>query len=108
MRFAVLLAFMLGANYPLRWIPPPEPDVAGYRVYLGSASMSYAEGIDIGFHAADPNNVASFTLTGLEAGVTRWVVMTAYDTSGNESAFSNEIMIQPGASDAPGAPTLED
>ena len=58
----------LGAqrNYQLRWIVPPEPDVAGYRVYLALAPMSYGGGTDIGFQSPDPNGVASYLLTGLD------------------------------------------
>ena len=47
----------LGAqrDHQLRWIVPPEPDVAGYQVYLALASMAYGGGTDIGFRSPDPN-----------------------------------------------------
>ncbi len=82
-------------DHRLRWIVPPEPDVAGYRVYLALASMAYGGGTDIGFHSPDPNGVASFVLTGLNQSTTYFVVMTASDGAGNESVFSNEIVIPP-------------
>ena len=45
----------------LRWIPPPESDVAGYKVYL-AAGCAYPDRSDIGFYAADPSGIASFSL----------------------------------------------
>ena len=80
-------------DHLLRWIAPPEPDVAGYRVYLAFDSMSYAEGLDLGYVSADPNGIASFLLGGLDASLHYYAVMTAYDGAGNESVFSNEIVI---------------
>ncbi len=84
-----------GRNYLLRWIVPPEPDVAGYRVHLSFLSASYGAGSDIGFHAPDPDGVASSLLTGLDASIEYFTVMTAYDDAGNASVFSNEIRIPP-------------
>ena len=79
----------------LRWIVPPEPDVAGYRLYVSLETGSYGAGSDIGFHAPDPQGVASYVLTGLDASRQYFVAMTAYDDAGNESVFSNEIRIPP-------------
>ncbi len=80
-------------DHLLRWIAPPEPDVAGYRVYLAFDSMSYAEGLDLGYVSADENGIASFLLGGLDASLDYYAVMTAYDGAGNESVFSNQIVI---------------
>ncbi len=80
-------------DYLLRWIGPPELDVAGYGVYLAFDSMSYAEGLDLGYVTADPNGIASFLLEGLDASLDYYAVMTTYDGAGNESVFSNQIVI---------------
>jgi len=59
-------------------------DLAGYKVYTGISSGNYTQNIDVG-------NVTSYTATNLSAGTTYYFAVTAYDTSGNQSSFSNEI-----------------
>lgn len=66
----------------LSWDPNTEPDLAGYKVYYGTAAGHYGTPIDAG-------NVITFTATGLGLG-TYYFAITAYDTSGNESGYSNE------------------
>ena len=80
-------------DHLLRWVVPSESDVAGYRVYLSFQAGSYGAGSDIGFYAPDSEGIASYLLTGLDASSEYYVVMTAYDSAGNESVFSNEISI---------------
>ncbi len=77
----------------LRWIPPPEPDVAGYRVYV-AAGCAYPDRFDIGFHDPDSSGVASFPPDLLEGGDEYDVMLTAYAASGAESAFSNVICVR--------------
>ena len=77
----------------LRWLPPPEPDVAGYQVYLGSAPRAYWSGLDLGFVPPDSTGVASFQLGGIDDRIDFYLALTAYDTSGNESVYSNEIVV---------------
>ena len=90
-----LSAFGGDRDQLLRWIVPPEPDVAGYRLYLSLESELYGAASDIGFHAPNPQGVASYVLTGLDESSQYFVVMTAYDNAGNESVFSNELRIPP-------------
>jgi hypothetical protein len=61
----------------------PLTDLAGYKLYYGQSSGNYEFALDIG-------DLTTETLSGLEAGQTYYFVVTAYDTSGNESTFSNE------------------
>ncbi len=77
----------------LRWIPPPEPDVAGYKVYV-AAGCAYPDQLDIGFHTPDSSGVASFPLELPEGGDEYDVMLTAYAASGAESAFSNVICVR--------------
>ncbi len=77
----------------LRWIPPPEPDVAGYKVYV-AAGCAYPDRFDIGFHDPDSSGVASFPLELPEGGDEYDVMLTAYAASGAESAFSNVICVR--------------
>jgi hypothetical protein len=64
--------------------PGTDPAVAGYMVYYGTSPGKYGPGIAVG-------NVTIYDLTGLIKGKTYYVVVTAYDKSGNESRFSSEI-----------------
>ena len=82
-----------GANKTVEWIAPtlnadgsPCTDLAGYKLYYGKVSGSYTNNIAIGL-------VESYTVTidNTKDGETYYFVMTAIDTSGNESALSNEI-----------------
>ena len=80
----VLPSFVFGAQLTMAWDPNTESDLAGYMVYYGTASRSYGTPIDVG-------KVTTYTLTGLASGQTYYIALTAYDTSDNESGFSNEV-----------------
>jgi hypothetical protein len=67
----------------LSWDPNTESDLAGYKVYVGTASQSYGPPTDVG-------KVTSFKVINLLPGKTYYFAVTAYDTSGNESGYSNE------------------
>ncbi len=68
----------------LAWDPNAEADLAGYQLYYGQSSGNYQFTVDVG-------NQTTYTLSGLADGETYYFAVTAYDTSGNESNFSNEI-----------------
>ncbi len=73
----------------LMWDNNPSSDeVAGYRVYFGTASGSYSESVAAG-------NVTSRTMTGLTPGVAYFFAVTAYDAGGLESGFSAEVSYVP-------------
>ena len=57
--------------------------VAGYKIYVGTASGKYGAGIDVG-------NVTTYTVTGLAKGVTYYFASTAYSAAG-ESGYSTEV-----------------
>ena len=62
------------------------PDLAGYRVYYGTANGNYPQGP---FDTFDPD-ITTITV-GLNSGETYYIVVVAYDTSSNESGFSNVV-----------------
>lgn len=68
----------------LVWDPSSGPDVAGYKIYYGTASRTYSPGIDVG-------NVTTYALTGLIKGQRYYIAVTAYNRSDRESGFSNEV-----------------
>jgi hypothetical protein len=63
-------------------------DLAGFKIYYGTAPGRYDHSIDVG-------NVATYTLTGLTPGQTYYIAATAYDTSKMESGYSNEVSGMP-------------
>ncbi len=82
--FLFLPQHCLGASFTLAWDPNQEPDLAGYKLYYGTSSRSYSQNVNVG-------NLTLYTLAGLQAGVTYYFAVTAYDTEGNESDYSNEV-----------------
>jgi len=63
----------------------PCTDLAGYKIYFGTASGQYRSSRDVG-------NVVTYRLTDLSAGTTYFIATTAYDTSGMETGYSNEVV----------------
>jgi len=72
----------------LSWSPNAEPDVAGYKVYYGTAHGVYTEAITVGLTSSP--SAPHYTVTNLTEGVTYYFTATSYDTSSNESGFSIE------------------
>jgi len=68
----------------ISWNANTEPDLAGYRVYHGTTTGVYTEFVDVG-------NVTTYQWNGLLPGFTHYFVVTAYDTSNNESANSAQV-----------------
>ncbi len=72
------------AQVTLAWDPNSEPDVAGYRLYYGSAGGEFGTVINTG-------NVTNFTAADLAPGSTYAFYVTCYNTSGLESEPSNVV-----------------
>jgi hypothetical protein len=64
----------------------PLQDLAGYKLYYGESSGNYTTSVDVG-------KPTTYTLPGLEVGHTYYMAVSAYDTAGNESALSAELII---------------
>jgi hypothetical protein len=84
------LAF-IGCSNILTWNAPtsnadgtPLDDIAGYIVYYGTSSGNYSQGINMG-------NVTTFKVDNLNDDLTYYFAATAYDISGNQSGYSNEV-----------------
>jgi hypothetical protein len=72
----------------LAWDPSvPSTGIAGYFIYYGGATGSYTNLVDVGLAT---NGVVS----NLVAGTTYYFAVTAHDSSGLESDFSNEAVWQ--------------
>jgi len=68
----------------LAWDHNSEPDLAGYKLYIGKSSRNYAPPIDLGL-------TTQYTIRNLIAGTTYYFTLTAYNQKGLESSFSNEV-----------------
>jgi hypothetical protein len=89
--WAILNTPTLAADATLSWTPPttntdgsPLTDLGGYKIYYGPTSGNYTNNQDL----ADPA-AASAIVTDLTAG-TWYFAVTAYNSTGQESDFSNE------------------
>lgn len=68
----------------LAWNPVTGANVAGYKVYYGSASGIYTNITSVG-------NVTNVTISGLTDGATYYFATTTLGTAGLESGYSSEI-----------------
>ena len=75
---------IMAGQVVLEWDINSDPDIDGYVVYWGTASRHYSESVDVGNHN-------SYTLSGLNDESTYYFSVTAYDWTGNESSYSNEV-----------------
>ena len=80
----------------LGWSPNDEPDLEGYVVYRNTNSPGppYSDSDAIPeSELADPLHPKA-TLTGLQEGKEYYVALTAYNTEGVESGFSNDLCVE--------------
>lgn len=72
------------ATVQVTWNPNTEEDLAGYKLYHGTASGQYGEPVDVGNVTGHVMEITP------QHGATYYFALTAYDTSGNESGYSDE------------------
>ena len=96
--FIFILFFLLtlsatgfSAQVTLAWNPNTEPNLAGYTIYYGTSSGNYSSSISLG-------NVTTSTINNLSGGVAYFFVLTARNTVGLESGYSNEVNYTPAVS----------
>ncbi|UCE05504.1 MAG: fibronectin type III domain-containing protein [bacterium] len=81
-----LSVIFLNNTIIVQWLPNSELDLAGYNVYYGKASRSYSNSIPAGLST-------ECTISNLQPGYEYFFAVTAYDTAGNESQYSEEVSI---------------
>jgi hypothetical protein len=81
-------ASALARDVTLAWDAVTAEGFAGYKVYYGTASHTYGTPLLAG-------TGTTYMVSGshLPAGHTYYFAVTAYDTSGNESGYSNEVSL---------------
>ncbi len=72
----------------LAWDSVAAPNLSGYRVYFGTAPGTYLQSLGQGISVG---NVTTYTMTGLASGTQYYFAVTAFDTLGQESPYSNEV-----------------
>jgi fibronectin type 3 domain-containing protein len=102
--FSVLLVALLisvwarAEQVTLAWDANTEPDLAGYKVHYGTASGSYTSSVDV-------HKVTTAVVTGLTAGQTYYLAVTAYNAANNQSGYSNQVSYSvPAPNGAPSTP----
>lgn len=95
--FTVTVGTATAGTATLSWAPPtqrvdgtPLTNLAGFRIYYSTASGKYPNSVSV----TSPQ-MASYTMNNLAAG-TYYFVMTAFDSDGNESSYSNPVSKQIG------------
>lgn len=91
----VLLASLLFQEITVSWDEviqnsdgTPITDLQGYRIYYGTVPGNYDVVVDV-------RNEISHRIGGFVVGITYFFAVTAYDFSGNESEFSEEVSFTP-------------
>lgn len=71
----------------MAWDPVSATNLGGYRLYYGTSPGSYlqspGQGVNMG-------NTTRYTVTGLAHDTRYYFAVTAYNTAGSESMYSNE------------------
>ena len=106
--FSILLASFLflesafAARIRLTWDPNTESDLTGYKVYYGTSPRTGTDPKKCGLcgysNKAVLGNVTTYPISNLDNGQTYYFSLTASDTLGNESSYSNEVSGVPTAS----------
>jgi len=104
----IMPASLFAGEVTLSWDAPttnedstPLTDLAGYKVYYdsdqsgppydGIGAIQGLSPIDVKVSELSDSNNPKYQISGLSDGATYYFAVTAYDTSGNESSYSNEV-----------------
>ena len=79
----LIVPFNLFGQVKLQWDANTERDLAGYKVHYGTASRNYNTHINV-----DKNTQCTIPI---DYGIHYYFAVTAYDSAGNESGYSNEV-----------------
>ena len=71
----------------LAWKANREPDLAGYKIFIGTASGIY----NFAGSPFSTDTATSYIASNLPKGQTYFFAISAYDSAGNESVLSAEV-----------------
>ena len=92
--FIAVVASVDAKTVNLAWDPSPGPDVVGYKLYYKSGTSSLPFTGTGAVQGASPVDVGSnlvASLSGLPDEQVHYISVTAYDSAGYESAYSNVV-----------------
>lgn len=85
---ALFCSTVQASTVELTWTPNTEVDLAGYKVYYVADSTNFEQAIII-----DVKNITTYAVTELDPLKSYSFVVTAYNTAGMESPFSNMVTV---------------
>ncbi len=93
---SVLLIFIFEGtsradSVKISWAAGSSSQVAGYKIFQGTSSGHYTKSVTVS------KTATSTTIIGLVTGTTYYFAATSYDSKGNQSAYSDEIVFTAGA-----------
>ncbi|GEM_PF-5226094 len=83
---------IMAASVTLSWNRNQEPDIAGYKIFYGTASHQYSQSETINDSRHSPLEI-SHVISNLDDGKTYYFAVKAFDLAGQTSDFSDEISI---------------
>ena len=96
----LLFIFVPGIGYTaevtLAWDPNEEPDIAGYAIYhnIDYSGPPYGYSGAVPIEDLEDPDMPELTISELEDNTNYYFVITAYDSEGNESGYSDEVCVQ--------------
>jgi len=85
-----------GGALDAAWLPSLHPDLAGYKLFWGTASRTYTDSVTLG-------RVNSCRISGLQNGTRYYATISAFDSLGHEGGRAPERSAVPGI--VPAAPS---
>lgn len=82
------------ASLTVAWYPNPEANITGYKIYVGTASRTYATPWLISPNLDYGGTNVAYTITNLAASERYFVAVKAVNTLNVESPFSSELITQ--------------
>ncbi len=94
--FPIFSSICLAKIVTLGWDANPEPDLEGYIIYrnVGSPGPPYKFSSTLPEDDLSNPLIPVVKLTGLKEKTEYFIAVTAYDTEGNESYFSDEVCVE--------------
>jgi len=85
--FLIAVTHALAGDLKVVWQLNTEPDLAGYFVYYGTKSRPRGNRLEVG-------RQTQYVIQNLKAGETYYIAVTAVDSAGNESVFSEQMAVR--------------
>jgi len=96
---AILIAIACGFGFylytdgkiSLEWNSNREAGLAGYKIYYGTSPRNYTDSVIVWLPQKPQGETMRYTLKGLKKNRKYYIAVKAFNQTGRESAFSNEV-----------------